>query len=538
MDFNLTELLGGLGMFILGMSMLSGGLRMAAGPALENILTGATNTPMRAVSAGALVTALVQSSNVITVAAIGFVNANLLALNGALWILFGASIGSMSTGWIVAVAGLDLDFSVLALPMIAVGVAMQVAKRDHRTGYFGEALAGFGLLIYGILLMQAGFSDSATEWRIPEGAGLWPIVLQFMIGFLMTVLMQSSSASTALAITAAQAGMIDIEAAAMVIIGANLGSSVTAVLAMIGGTPNAKRVALAHVIFHVVGTVIGFVLLPLLMWLTGAITDLFSLDEAPAMTLAIFNTVFKLSGMAVMWPWVNWLSRQLKNWFEPDQKKASIRPLFLDKTTLPVPALAAVALGQEVARMVSIGWTYVSSTLSQDHDPGKCRRDLFGLLKASQTFVDEMSRGLMDEATSERIAMLLRVRRYLENVLELVFETLQLPVDVLESDALQRSYPGYLRCLESLIDQNIEGTRDPEEVQRFDLAYQQLKSALLLAGAGGVCSVTEMEEALHRISAQRRAVQQMTKAHRWLNMAMQNNAAPTKALQVEDEETI
>lgn len=522
MEFKWTELLGGLGLFMLGMSMLSNGLKLAAGPSLERILANATNSPARGLATGVLVTVLVQSSSAVTVATIGFVNAGLLPLISAIWVLFGASIGTTTTGWIVAIAGLKFNIASAALPFIALGVAAQIVRKNHRIGYFGESLAGIGLLFYGIMMLQSGFAGVAQDWVIPQGSGWSIAAMQLLIGVAMTVLIQSSSAATVIAISAAQAGLIDVGGAAAVLIGANLGTKVTAILAVIGGTPNAKRVATAHVIFHVIAAIIGFMLLPLLLWFIDRLGDWFELDEAPATSLALFNTTFNILGVAVLLPWVGLMSKRLERWYEPAEDKAAARPEYLDRTTLPVPALAAGALGMEMSRMLSMAWDYLSCTVGRAVDIAQRRRDLFSLLKSSENFVDEMSRGVMDEATGDRIADLLRVRRYLENVLELVFETLQLPLDVLQSASVSKNYLAYIDRINELMGCYQAPSNDSDSLESFSLfeqAYQTLKMNVLRAGASGQWRVEDMEKALHRISAQRRAVQQMVKAQRWLAQA-------------------
>ena len=251
MSLQWSSLFGGLGLFLWGMHMLSQGLRLAAGAKLEAVLARATGTRFRGLVSGAVTTALVQSSSAVTVATIGFVNASLLTLGSAIWVLFGANLGTTATGWIVAFAGLKVDFSVLALPLIGVGAAMKLAGDRYRLAVWGEALAGFGMLFYGIVLMQSGFADLSANWQIPQidGSvfdGFLGMAIQAAAGMAMTVVMQSSSASIAIALTAAQSGLIDITGAAAVVIGANIGTTVTAILASIGATPNAKRVAAAQ----------------------------------------------------------------------------------------------------------------------------------------------------------------------------------------------------------------------------------------------------------------------------------------------------
>lgn len=522
MEFKWMELVGGLGFFMLGMTMLSNGLKLGAGSQLERILSQATSTPLKGLGAGILVTAIVQSSSAVTVATIGFVNAGLLSLASALWVLFGASIGTTTTGWMVAIAGLKVNIGAFALPLVALGVVLLIIRKDHRLGYFGEAIAGIGLLFYGIMLMQAGFEGVANELTIPQGSGVSTAALQLLIGVVMTIITQSSSVSTVIAISAAQAGLIDVGGAAAVVIGANLGTKVAAIIAVIGGTPNAKRVATAHIIFHIIAATVGFILLPVLLWFIDLLGDWFGLDEAPATSLALFNTTFNIMGVVVLWPFVHWLTDRLQKWYVPPEEKAAAKPEFLDKTTLPVPVFAASALTNELSRMLHMAWDYLACTTGVKVDAPDRRKDLFSLLKATESFVDEMNRRTMDEATGDRVAALLRVRRYLENVLEFVFETLQLPLDLLESDIVNGTYLAYLRSIEAIMAsyQNPQTDSDSLDcLSRFEQSYQTLKMALLRAGANGQWRVEDMERALHRISAQRRAIQQMVKAQRWLEYA-------------------
>lgn len=536
-----TALLGGLALFLLGMNMLSEGLKLAAGKALETILKQATHTRWRGLVSGAVMTVLVQSSSAVTVATIGFINASLLTLGGAIWVLFGANLGTTATGWLVAIAGLKFDLSVAALPMIAVGVAMKLAGTGQRLSAYGDALTGFGLLFYGIALMQLGFAEMSSQWQIPQGEGAAAIIMQLLAGVLMTAVMQSSSASIAIALTAAQTGLIDLNGAAAVVIGANIGTTVTAVLASIGATPNARRVASAHVLFNTLTAAVALLIMP---WLLSAIVvsrEMLDLGESAAMTLAIFNTVFNALGILLMWPMAGAMTRFLERLFVTDTDKG-VKPEFLDCTTLPVPRMAAQALAFELERMLKMAWQYVRGTFEntaihtssnakpeQNQSQGKStktatntelRRDLLILLKASEDFIDQMNRNAMDEPTGLQLARLLRVRRYLENSVDNISEALSLPADIFTDPRLAHDYSQYAQSLSQLAEQRITGDANSEEakkaVQVFEDAYQLLKQSLLTAGAVGHCRVESMEIGLRRISVQRRALQQLVKAHEWI----------------------
>lgn len=565
-----TALLGGLGLFLLGMNMLSEGLKLAAGKALETILRQATRTRWRGLVSGAVTTALVQSSSAVTVATIGFVNASLLTLGGAIWVLFGANLGTTATGWIVAVAGLKVDLSVAALPMIAIGVVMKLAGLGQRLSAYGQAVAGFGLLFYGIVLMQLGFAEMSSQWQIPQGEGVTAILLQLLAGAVMTALMQSSSASIAIALTAAQTGLIDLNGAAAVVIGANIGTTVTALLASIGATPNARRVASAHVLFNLLTAAAALLILP---WLLPAIVsarEILDWGDSAAMTLALFNTAFNALGVLLMWPMAAVMTRFLEQRFVTHNDQAA-KPEFLDGTTLPVPRMAAQALAFELERMLRMAWqsvreTFVNageknadSTQTEHNQTNNVTQkqtaksvaeindqrvlDLSLLLKASEDFIDQMNRSAMDEPTGQRLASLLRVRRYLENAVDNVNEALSLSADLFTDARFTHEYSHYAKCVSQLAERLLTGSLSQQEADQLtqaeaaknalEDAYQRLKQSLLIAGAVGHCRVELMEIALRRISVQRRALQQLVKAHEWLApldeaQAHKKAAQPTK----------
>jgi len=560
MSLQWSALFGGLGLFLWGMHMLSQGLRLAAGAKLESVLARATGTRWRGLLSGAVTTAIVQSSSAVTVATIGFVNASLLTLASAVWVLFGANLGTTATGWIVAFAGLKIDFAMLALPLIAAGAAMKLAGDKHRMSAWGEALAGFGMLFYGIVLMQDGFADLSAQWQIPQLDGPLGMAAQTLTGVAMTVVMQSSSASIAIALTAAQSGVIDITGAAAVVIGANIGTTVTAILASIGATPSAKRVAAAHVAFNLLTALAAFVVLP---WLVPGIEHVLAeigVGRAPVTTLAIFNTVFNALGVLLIWPWTNALVTGLQSRFAADVTQGAM-PQFLDNTTLPVPGLAVRALAAELSRVWLLARDAMRLTLplsqpahehtephseqqrpaadDQQHTRAALRKDLKRLLVASESFVDQMNRAGMDAATGQRLAALLRVRRYLDNVVEgeheiMALDDLLAELDPREHEALATAYDHYRQAFEAVLGPEVTGTEVPEtEVpgsltrildETFEPAYQTLKAALLEAGASGSYRLDRMEIALQRASAQRRAVQQLVKAQQWLQQASEADA--------------
>ncbi|MEQ1440648.1 Na/Pi symporter [Fontimonas sp. SYSU GA230001] len=512
-------LAGGLGLFLLGMLMMTEGLKLAAGPSLERILANATRTRWHALGSGILVTALVQSSSAVTVAAIGFVNAGLLGLGGALWVLFGANVGTTMTGWIVALLGLKFKVEALALPLIGIGVALRVTGTGTRRGAVGEAIAGFGLLFFGIALLQDSFSGLAAQVSLPQGSGATAVVAQVGIGALLTVLMQSSSASMTIALTAAQGGLLTPQGAAAVVIGANIGTTVTAVLAAAAATSNARRAAAAHVIFNVVTGVVALLLLP---WLIDALAQLraaLGLPSDPAAKLALFHTIFNVLGVLLMWPFAGRLTVWLQHRFRVREEDEGA-PRYLDDTTLGVPTLAVDALEREVARIGALVRRMLRAVLDGAGTTALAPDQAVAvrLDAAAQAFVERMSRAAMSEATSEHLAGVLRALRYHETAGEQVAAAAALSTGTLLSAGAQHAQDGFVDAGIRLLDQ-IEALQLPSclhdlaaALEQMERAYEGLKVRLLADGAAGIVKLTVMEAALRRYSALRRGLQQAAKA--------------------------
>ena len=362
--------LGGLGLFLLAVSMISDGLKLAAGDALKEILARSTSTPLRGVASGLLVTAIVQSSSAVTVATIGFVNAGLLNLIQSLGIVYGANLGTTMTGWLVAAVGFDFKIEALALPLIGLGMLARLTGASRKLGAAGESLAGFGLFFIGVDVLQEAFQGLAADVDVgafaPQG-GLG-LVLYVALGFFMTVATQSSSAAIAITLTAATGGVLGIDAAAATVIGANVGTTSTATLAVIGATANARRVAGAHVIFNLLTGIVALALLPLLIWTVRTSGEALGLEDAPAITLALFHTIFNLLGVLLMWPLTGRLAAFLERRFTTRAEMLS-RPQYLDRNVMATPPLALDALKLELRRASRLTRDVVDLSLIHISEP-------------------------------------------------------------------------------------------------------------------------------------------------------------------------
>jgi phosphate:Na+ symporter len=536
-------LLGGIGLFLLGMGLMTDGLKLAAGSALERILARSTETRLRGLMSGALVTALVQSSSAVTVAAIGFVNAGLLTLGQSLWVLFGSNVGTTMTGWLVALVGLKFKIDVLALPLIGIGMALRMTGAHTRRGAFGMALAGFGVLFLGIDMLRVSFSGVVVGFSLGEFEGALGIVVMVLSGVLMTVLMQASAAALVLAFTAAESGMVGIEAAAAMVIGANVGTTVTALIAAIGATPNAKRAAGAHVLFNVLTGAVALLLLPVLLLLIGALRGWLELDAAPAATLAMFHTVFNLMGVALMWPLAGHLAHFLERRFRTAEEDEG-RPRYLDANVAEVPELALDALTREVRRMGGIALRMMREAMG-GADGGRLARDqqiVAALNAAVAAFITRLNRAGMPFGSAERLPDILRVARYYETLAELAMEA---AADRRVMTAPAPAEAGrFAAQAEALLDaadpeavHEEEDRLDESGLQAMEAHYQALKSHLLEAGADGLLPVAEMDASLRFASVTRRAVQQSAKAARLLERWVGSRPPPAQQSLSEVEQT-
>ena len=334
------QLLGGIGLFLLGMVLLTDGLKAFAGEALQQALVRFTGTPAKAFGSGALVTLMVQSSSATTVTLIGFVSAGLITFPQAVGVVMGASLGTTGTGWLVSVLGLKVNLGFYALPLVGVGALLRLLARG-RWRAIGLALAGFGLIFVGIETLQAGMQALAGALDLARLPSVGPLgyLAAMAIGIVMTVVMQSSSAAVATTLTALHAQAVSFDQAAALVIGSAVGTTVTGALAAIGGSVPAKRTAAAHVLFNLATGLIAIVLLPLLLWALTLAQRHAGLEPG-AVSLAAFHTLFIALGVALFLPFAEPLARAIERLL-PERGLRLTR--HLDDSLLQAPAVALEA---------------------------------------------------------------------------------------------------------------------------------------------------------------------------------------------------
>jgi phosphate:Na+ symporter len=524
------SLIGGLGLFMLGMQLMTGGMKLAAGRTLRDILERSTRTPWRGILSGAAITSLVQSSGAVTVATIGFVNAGIMRLEEAIMVIYGSNIGTTMTGWLVVLAGFHFDVKEFALPAVGIGMAVKLISGSERYSALGEALAGFGVFFIGIDVMQTVFAGigQGLDLSSMAGHGFRSLAVFLVIGFFLTVLMQSSSAAIAISLTAASGGVLNLHDAAAMVIGANIGTTSTAAFAVIGATPNARRVAASHVIFNLLTGLVAILLLPLLFKVLVPLRSALGLADKPASLLALFHTTFNLLGVALMWPLTGSLVTFLQGRFR-NVEEDEARPVYLDNNIVDTPVLAMHALSKELGRMSGIARRMAKGVMSSETGPGEhLRRDqavLMRLETALADFCSRMQRGNLPASLDDVLPNALRVSGYCLRIAELCLavatiqreEEAPIPDELAERIALFRQT--VVRFLEFVDVSDRDYTSAAGETRLAALVeeYKALKAALLRAGTRAELTVPHLVRVLEQMSDIRRIAEQAEKAARYLS---------------------
>ncbi len=353
--------LGGLGLFLLGMVVLTEGLRALAGRALRNVLTRFTRSPGSGAVTGAMTTAVVQSSSATTVAAVGFVGAGLLTFPQAFGIVLGANVGTTITGWLVALLGFKLKLGTAALPIVLVGVLMHLFTRG-RVSSAGFAIAGFGLIFVGISLLQQGMGGLVgiiTPESFPPDTWSGRLLL-FLFGLVFTIFTQSSSAGVAMALAAVNASAMTVQQAAAAVIGMDVGTTVTAVLATIGGSVHARRTGYAHVMYNVLTGIGAFLILVPFMGALERFAPQVLVSE-PELVLVGFHTFFNLVGVTIA---VNFASQLASLMVRLVPMKPVPFARRLDRSLLESPAAALDALGTTLADLSATTFETIQRLIS------------------------------------------------------------------------------------------------------------------------------------------------------------------------------
>ncbi len=525
--------IGGIGLFLLGMKMMTDGLKMAAGSALKHVLSEWTRTPLRSFFSGVMITSLVQSSSAVTVAVIGFVNAGLLDILKTVYVIYGTNIGTTMTSWLVAIVGFKLHVQALALPMIGVGMFLRLISGTNRRGAMGDALAGFGLFFLGIAILKDAFADIGADISFgnveQDALGL---LIFTALGFVLTFLMQSSSAAMAVTLTAAAGGLIPMEAAAATVIGANVGTTSTAALAVIGATANAQRIAAAHVLFNLITGGIALMTLVPMLSLIELIRQVLGMESSILTSLALFHTLFNIFGVLLLWSFtptmVEWLKQRMRS-----SEEDLGRPVYLDMNVVTTPALAFNALVMELGRMGDFAGKMLRDALSTErHTSSQLHKDQVVMLRLADAvdhFSVQMQKSNLTAEVSENLPLALRVSRYYQETAVVAVEMSQAQehLPYLDDAELQASLDQFRSDCVKLLElsdplcEAFAPEKALESLDELEKEYAGLKAQLLNAGAKETIRLRQMVAQLDLFSGVRRAMEQTVKGASYFSSLQQ-----------------
>lgn len=355
--FMAIELIGALGLFLFGMKILSEGIQRAAGDRLKRTLNSMTGTTLSSLLTGVGVTVLVQSSSATTVMVVSFVNAGLLSVAQAAGVIFGANIGTTVTAWIVSLVGFKFKMSAIALPIVGLGFVMMMgAKRRSRLRDYGEAAVGFGILFLGLEYLSHVLPKPSPEilhfLAELSGMGALSVLIAAAAGVVLTVLMHSSSASTAVIITLAVEGVIGFEMAAGLVLGANIGTTIDAFLASIGARTAARRAAMIHILFNVLGSIWAIVLFRPFIDLVNLVAG----GSTVAQHIALMHTTFNVINALLFAPFTKQFTALVERLVKakPGEESMSQRLEYVAAPLMDSPELNLMRAQKEISDMAGL----------------------------------------------------------------------------------------------------------------------------------------------------------------------------------------
>ena len=392
----ILTLLGALGMFLYGMNLMSAGLQKAAGSKMRGMLTAMTSNPFKGVLTGLGITTVIQSSSATTVMTVGFVNAGLLTLSQAVGVIMGANIGTTVTAWLVSLLGFKADISLFAVPLMAVGFILSLSKSDKRR-HISELVVGFSLLFLGLSLMKESVPDLKETPEVLAFIQNWTsygfgsVLIFLVFGTVLTLVLQSSSATMALTLIMVNMGWIPFEMGAAMVLGENIGTTITANIAAAVGNANARRAAMAHTLFNLFGVCWALALFRPFLMLVGTIITWFGLPNpmdivhSSEIAMTADESMSTLYGVSMLHTLFNTFNTAILIWFVPvivkiveriikdkkSDKEDTVKLKFIDAGPLSTAELAIGQARNEVIHFAEIsrnGLGYIRQLVNAKSD--------------------------------------------------------------------------------------------------------------------------------------------------------------------------
>ena len=446
------NILGSLGVFLFGMKVMSDGIQKVAGNRLRNILSYMTQNRFAGVLTGFITTCLVQSSSATTVMVVSFVNAGLLTLIQSIGIVMGANIGTTLTGWLVAILGFKFKITTIALPAVGIGLPLIFSKLTKRKN-IGEIFVGFGLLFLGLKFLKESVPDIKNNPEILEfltsytELGILSLFIFIIVGVLLTLTVQSSSAAMTITITMAFKGWIDFPTAAALVLGENIGTTITAYIASINANYHAKRTARAHLIFNVFGVIWMIIAFNSFIQLVDYIVpgDYSDPSNIP-IHLSMFHTMFNIVNVLLLIWFVPQIASIVKKMVKPtkDEEQAEYKLEYLSTSVQPIPEISLLEAKKEVSHMSSITNKFLSSAFDainngiKDNSIEKARNTeiLTDQMQVEiSNYLAECTKHELSVASSNNASDMIRIVNELESIGDSTFN-LFLITEKLERDTL------------------------------------------------------------------------------------------------------
>lgn len=504
--------LGGIGLFLLAMWLITEGLRMVAGPSLQGLLARWTSTKGRGLLTGTILTALMQSTSAATIAIIGFANAGLVSFQRSVWVIFGSNIGTTLTAWLIALIGFKFKIDAFALPLIGFGAILRAFSPTERYRSIGMTLAGFGILFLAIETLAGGFGSLSEKVTLDDGE--YGIIAMVAMGFLITTLTMSSTVGLAIVLTGLAGGLVGFADAAAVMVGAHMGTIVKVLLATIGATSNAKRLATTHILFNLVTGVAALIFLKPLLWLVFFIGDVTDHNSDATIMLALFHSLFNWLGILLMWPLEPLMSRKLMSSFAAAEEEG-VTLRFLDQNVATVPDAIPVALYREFEPLLAEGPMAMLGLPVPDLARTKKSERRQRRLEAMGEFFSEAARYTVSSKTASLLSVGWRVQHNLIYVEETLQRMEKLAEELARSADVERIH-GPLAVWFETVSNHLQAIHDNTEGPLSFVvlvpAYEQAKSKLLQAALSGQISRSSLDLGLQISSLSRRLSEQWLRA--------------------------
>ncbi|MCG7985247.1 MAG: Na/Pi symporter [Candidatus Thiodiazotropha lotti] len=378
------EIAAGVAIFLFGMLSLEEGFKAFTGGILERILQRTTNRLWKSLSFGIISTTVMQSSSLVSVITISFLSAGLIGLASGIGIIFGANLGTTTGAWLVAGFGLKVKISAYAMPMLVFGIILVFQKSKSLRGA-GYILAGLGFLFLGIHHMKEGFEafKDAIDLAAYAMPGLKGLLVYSLLGAAATVVMQSSHATLVLIITALAAQQISYENALALAIGANVGTTITAILGAMSSNVQGRRLAGAHLIFNVTTGLVAIIFIQQFLLAVNGISDQLGIAEDDyTMKLAVFHTLFNLAGIILMLPFTGKLVTLLEHLLHKRERQVE-EPLYLNEAAMELPESAMQAVRNEMGHLFENAYELIISALNLDPQKLRTSEDLKQLVESA-----------------------------------------------------------------------------------------------------------------------------------------------------------